>query len=188
MLSVAADSAKPVQPAPPPEFALWSVGFRPFFLFAGIFAVIAIAGWVARYSGWLGAYASQMAGPLWHAHEMIFGYTLAVLVGFLFTAVRNWTGHPTPSGLPLMALVIVWIAARVLVATPWHVLAAVFDTAFAAAAALAIARPLLRSRNRRNYFSVAWCSALGRRTWRFTSRWRAYCVFPPSAICRSAWT
>ncbi len=156
-----AESDKSAAPAPPPQFALWSVGFRPFFLFAGVYAVIAIATWVAQYGGWLGGYASRMAGPLWHAHEMIFGYTLAVLVGFLFTAVHNWTGQPTPSGLPLAALVMVWLAARILVATPWHALAAAFDTAFAAAAALAIARPLLRGRSRRNYFFVAVVLALG---------------------------
>ena len=152
-------SETPAQPALRPAVALWSAGFRPFFLGAGLFAIIAIAWWVAQFGGWLRTY--NMAGPLWHAHEMIFGYTFAVLVGFLFTAVRNWTGQPTLSGLPLAGLVAVWIAARMLVASPWHLLAAVCDAAFALAVAAAIAVPLLRGRNRRNYFFVAVVLALG---------------------------
>jgi hypothetical protein len=52
--------------------------------------------WALQFAGWLPA--AGLRGPLWHAHEMLFGYTLAVLVGFLFTAGRNWSGQPTPTG------------------------------------------------------------------------------------------
>jgi uncharacterized protein involved in response to NO len=86
---------------------------------------------------------------------MIFGYAAAVIVGFLFTAVRNWTNQPTPTGPRLAAIVALWIAARVLAFTPWSGLMAVCDIAFAVAAATALAVALGRARNRRNYFFVA---------------------------------
>jgi uncharacterized protein involved in response to NO len=140
--------------------ALWALGFRPFYLLAGIFAALSIPLWAARFAGWLGewVYFSESA---WHAHEMIFGYAFAVIVGFLFTAVRNWTGRPTPTGAVLAAIAAAWLAARVLVLTPWTELAAVADAAFAFAAAAGIAVPLVASRNRRNYFFIALLILLG---------------------------
>jgi len=146
--------------SPSSRFALWNLGFRPLFLFAGIFSAISIAAWIAQFTGWTGVHVLG-AGPLWHAHEMLFGYTLAVIVGFLFTAVRNWTNQPTPTGLGLASIVGLWLAARLLVATPWHGLAAAFDVAFVVAAAIGIARPLIGSGNRRNYFFVALLLGLG---------------------------
>jgi len=142
------------------RFALWNLGFRPLFLFAGIFSAISIATWIAQFAGWTGVRV-LVAGPLWHAHEMVFGYTLAVIVGFLFTAVRNWTNQPTPTGLGLASIVGLWLAARLLVATGWHEFAVAFDTAFAVAAALGIARPLIGTGNRRNYFFVVLLLGLG---------------------------
>lgn len=133
-----------------PAFALWRLGFRPFYLVASIFAVLSIPLWVAQYAGWLEH--PYVAGPMGHAHEMIFGFALVVIVGFLLTAARNWTGRPTASGAPLAALVALWLAARVLASTPLGVTAAVVDTLFPLAAAVAIAIPLLQSANRRNYF------------------------------------
>jgi len=87
----------------PPVFALWNLGFRPFYLLAGLFATLSVPVWMAQYAGWLGGYAI-IAGPLWHAHEMLFGYAFAVIVGFLFTAGRNWTDQPTPTGATLGAI------------------------------------------------------------------------------------
>ena len=144
----------------PKRSVLWSVGFRPFYLLAGLFATLSVTIWAARFSGWLGdwVYGSD---PLWHAHEMIFGYALAVIVGFLFTAGRNWTGQPTPTGASLAAIAGLWLAARVLVFTPWPLAAAAADTAFALAAAAGLAVPLWRSGNHRNYFLVALLLALG---------------------------
>jgi uncharacterized protein involved in response to NO len=102
-----------------------------------------------------------LAGPLWHAHELLFGYAFAVITGFLFTAVRNWANRPTPSGAALAMIVALWLAGRILVLTPWHLLAALADTAFALAVAAGIALPLLKSRNRRNYFFILLVVALG---------------------------
>ena len=146
--------------APEPQgFALWQLGFRPFYLLASAFAALSIALWALQFSG--GLSRPYLAGPLWHAHEMLFGFTLAVVVGFLFTAGRTWSMRPTPSGAPLAALALLWLAGRVLVLTPFGVLAAVVDVAFAPAAALALAIPFWASRNRRNYFFVGLLMALG---------------------------
>jgi uncharacterized protein involved in response to NO len=91
---------------------------------------------------------------LWHAHELLFGFALAVVVGFLLTAGRNWSGHDTATGVPLMALAALWLAARVLVLTPFGWAAAIANTAFPLAAAIALAVPFHAGRNKRNYFFV----------------------------------
>ncbi len=149
-------SSAPIGAAP---FALWSMGFRPFYLLASIFAAVSIPLWVCQYAGYLpGAY---FRSPIWHGHEMLFGYTLAVVAGFLFTAVRNWTGQPTPSGAPLAAFALLWVAGRVFVMTPYETAAAWVNAAFPVAVAVGIAIPLRRSGNRRNYFFVAVLLLLG---------------------------
>jgi uncharacterized protein involved in response to NO len=135
-----------------PAFALWQLGFRPFYLLASAFAALSIPLWVLQFSGLLGA--GPLAGPLWHAHEMLFGFALAVIVGFLFTAGRNWSGQSTPSGPALMALCALWLAARVLALTPFAAAAALADVAFPLAAAVGLAIPFWKARNRRNYFFV----------------------------------
>ena len=144
------------EPAPPPDqvprWALWQLGFRPFYLLAGAFAAIAVPLWTLQFAGWLPR--PYLAGALWHAHEMLFGYALAVVVGFLFTAGRNWSGRPTPSGALLAALALLWIAGRVLMLTPFGWAAALVNPAFALAAAAGLGRALVGGRNRRNYFFV----------------------------------
>lgn len=136
----------------PRGFALWQLGFRPFYLLASVFAALSVLLWSLQFMGLLPV--PYLAAPVWHAHEMLFGFTLAVVVGFLFTAGRNWTGQPTPTGATLAALAALWIAARVLVLTPWVWASAVANTAFPLAAAFALAIPFVRARNRRNYFFV----------------------------------
>src|SRR5688572_8322633 len=140
-------------------FALWSLGFRPFYLLASLFSAISVLLWAAQYSGWLPS--AYLQGALWHGHEMLFGFTLAVLAGFLLTAVRAWTGQPTPTGVPLMALAALWVLGRALVLTPLATAAAVANAAFPAALALAIGIPLVRSRNVRNYFFVGLLVLMG---------------------------
>ncbi|HET9207615.1 MAG TPA: NnrS family protein [Burkholderiaceae bacterium] len=146
-------------PARSQRFALWELGFRPFYLAGSTFAALSIALWMLQVSGVLPA--AYLAGPLWHAHEMLFGFALAVIVGFLFTAGRNWTNEPTPTGRTLAALVLLWLAARVLVLTPWGWPAAVANVAFPIAAASCLAGPFIKARNRRNYFFVGLLVALG---------------------------
>src|SRR5439155_20106733 len=128
------------------------LGFRPFYLLASIFASLSIALWGAQYAGWLSA--PYLLGPLWHAHEMVFGFTLAVMTGFLFTAVRNWTSRSTPSGIALAALAALWLAGRVLVLTPYAVAAVMINTAFPLAVAVGIGTALAKGGNRHNIFFV----------------------------------
>lgn len=150
--------AEPPRPAPV-RWALWDLGFRPFYLLASAFAALSVGLWALQFAGHLPA--PYLAGPLWHAHEMLFGFTLAVIVGFLFTAGRNWTSRPTPTGPLLGALAALWLAARVLLLTPYAWAAALANIAFPLACAVALAVPFAAARNRRNYFFVALLAALG---------------------------
>jgi uncharacterized protein involved in response to NO len=142
-----------------PRFPLLGLGFRPFYLLAGAFAVLAVPVWIAQYAGWLGS-GSYLSGSLWHAHEMIFGYALAVIAGFLLTAVRVWTNRATPTGATLGAMAALWLAGRLLVLTPYAIPAMWVDAAFPLAVAVAIALPLKASGNRRNYFFVLLLAAM----------------------------
>ncbi|HQV16046.1 MAG TPA: NnrS family protein, partial [Denitromonas sp.] len=91
------------RPRLPASRAGWSpfmaMAFRPFYLFAALFGVVAILAWVAGFNG-----TDALPGLMWHGHEMIWGYAGAVIVGFLLTAVGSWTGQPAFSGTPLAGL------------------------------------------------------------------------------------
>jgi len=141
------------------RFALWDLGFRPFYLLAGLFGAFSILLWAAQHSGLLTH--AYLQGPVWHGHEMLFGYTTAVISGFLLTAVRVWTKEPTPSGRLLMLLVMIWICGRILVLTPFFMTAAIINAAFPISVALAISIPLLRSGNVRNYFFIGLLVLMG---------------------------
>ena len=143
-------SGQPEAPLVNAHFALWNLGFRPFYLLATLFGALSVLLWAAQFSGLLPS--AYLQGSVWHAHEMLFGYTTAVIAGFLLTAVRAWTNQPTPSGKPLMALAALWICGRVLVLTPLNLTAAIVNAAFPIAIAAAIGIPMWRSRNVRNYF------------------------------------
>ena len=130
-----------------------NLGFRPFYLLASLFAAGSMLLWIAGYGGYLPQ--GYVRDPVWHAHEMLFGFVLAVVTGFLFTAVRNWTGLPTPTGALLAGYALLWLAGRVSTLLPFPSLAAVLNVAFPLAVAAALAVPLARSANRRNYFFVA---------------------------------
>lgn len=140
-------------------FALWDLGFRPFYLLASFFSAFSVLLWVAQLSGYLSS--AYLQGPVWHGHEMLFGYTTAVIAGFLLTAVRAWTNEPTPSGVPLMALAVLWVCGRILVLTPFAMAAAVVNVAFPVAVAFAISIPIQRSHNVRNYFFVGLLVLMG---------------------------
>lgn len=95
--------------------SLLHLGFRPFFILAGLSAALLMLQWLWFYTAPLDpAPLAGMPPQVWHAHEMIYGYTLAVIAGFLLTSVRNWTGVQTLKGLPLLLLVLLWVVARLL--------------------------------------------------------------------------
>jgi len=131
---------------------LFRLGFRPFYLLAAAFAAISIPLWLARYFGW--ASALEHVDLNWHMHEMVFGFALAVIIGFLFTAGRNWTGLWTPRGSHLAALAAVWLAGRAAMLFAPPVAAAIVDVLFLPLAAWPLYRVLRRSGNKRNMFLV----------------------------------
>ena len=131
---------------------IFALGFRPFFLLAGWLAILLMAFWVPVFVGGVASdiYYAQID---WHSHEMIFGYTVAVIAGFLLTAVRNWTNTPTPSGLPLAGMGALWLIARILpilvaIFPRWLIAAA--DLAFLPTFAIGILVPLLQNNEKRN--------------------------------------
>jgi len=96
------------------KFAFLHLGFRPFFIGASGFAFLAMLMWLGIYVfGWHIPF-HYFAPMTWHAHEMIFGYSVAVIAGFLLTAVKNWTGKQTLHGFPLLWLFLLWLMARLL--------------------------------------------------------------------------
>ncbi len=138
-------------------FALFRLGFRPFFLFGSAFSVFALGYFILWMSGVVSAWPSAWDALVWHRHEMLFGYAGAIIAGFLLTAVPNWTGHPTAKGRSLMLLVGLWLAGRVAVlfsATLPASLAAAIDVSFFVACAASIAPALIKSKNHRNYFFI----------------------------------
>lgn len=128
-----------------------SLGFRPFFLGASLFAMAAMLVWLIAYRYGTGPALMGMTPSLWHGHEMVFGYSAAVVAGFLLTAARNWTGHPTASGAPLALLLACWLVARVGSLLPPGLLplTAAADLLFTLGLAVAVTRPVLAVRQKR---------------------------------------
>jgi uncharacterized protein involved in response to NO len=128
---------------------LLRLGFRPFYLCAAAFGAIAPLVWVAVYLGWVD-WAPTMPPLLWHAHEMLFGFVGAVIVGFLLTAGKAWTGEPTPRGAALGALALLWLSARLAAVVAPYGVYAVLDLALLPLIAILLLRLLLRTRSYRN--------------------------------------
>ncbi len=132
--------------------ALFSYGFRPFFLFGAIYAGLAILVWMPVFTGEL-ALVTAFAPRDWHVHEMLYGYVPAVVTGFLLTAIPNWTGRLPLQGRPLITLLLTWLAGRVAVTSSavigWLPAAAI-DSAFLILVAAAAAREIIAGGNWRN--------------------------------------
>jgi uncharacterized protein involved in response to NO len=146
----------------PPRAPIARKGFRPFFALAAAYAVLIVPIWLAVLTG-VASPSSYLDPVTWHAHEMIFGFTVAVIAGFLLTAVGNWTQRETVVGLPLLALAGLWLLGRVamvLAARLPRGLPALVDLAFLPLLTLALARPLVAARNRRNFVMLAILTAL----------------------------
>ncbi len=130
------------------QFALFNIGFRPFFLGAGVFAIVSIVWWMSIYSANNVVTMTNISLSQWHAHEMLYGYGMAVVAGFLLTAVKNWTGIQTLNGRPLWGLFGLWCVARVLFLfgtafLPW---VATADLLFGLLLVFAIAKPIIQAK------------------------------------------
>ncbi|WP_424932330.1 NnrS family protein [Amaricoccus macauensis] len=158
--------------------ALISYGFRPFFFLATLFALLAIPVWLLVWRG-----TFTLGGPFspidWHIHEMLFGYAAAVIAGFLFTAVPNWTGRLPVRGWPLGLLAILWLSGRIAVAGGFGLPAEgvmVLDCAFLLVVTLAIGMEIMAGRNWRNLRVLVPVSLL----------WAANVIFHQEAMRSSA--
>jgi len=132
------------------------LAFRPFFWLGAVFLLLSLALWSLFWQGSI--LVSPYGGMLWwHQHEMLFGFTAAIVAGFLLTAVQNWTGLPSLSGPPLFALVFLWLAARFLLLFPLGLPVALIcavDVLFLPLVALAVGRLVVKAKRWRNLIFV----------------------------------
>ena len=139
-----------------PKSVIFSYGFRPFFLCASVWAVVAMSVWILVLSGRL-VLPTTLDPVSWHAHEFLFGYLGAVIAGFILTAVPNWTARPAITGWPLARLFVLWLAGRLAIATSAHLPSLVFvitDLSFQLMLCTMVARELISARNWRNLIFV----------------------------------
>ncbi len=128
--------------------AFLSYGFRPFFLGAALFAGLIVLIWIALFAGQIQAEILYPARE-WHVHEMLFGYLPALIAGFLLTAMPNWTDRMPLRGVPLLLMFLLWLAGRLLVASPWlgPSAAAVIDGSFLVVLAAYVWREIIAARS-----------------------------------------
>ncbi|WP_018692712.1 NnrS family protein [Algicola sagamiensis] len=136
--------------------ALFRLAFRPFFLLGAFFSLLAMIVWGSFWHGQI--LLSPYGGYFWwHQHEMLFGFTTAIIVGFLFTAVQTWTGIRGLRGKPLASLVFLWIFGRALIGFPEQLpmqFIAIIDLSFLPVAGLILARYVVAVRQWRNFIFI----------------------------------
>lgn len=138
------------------DYPLFALGFRAFFALAGLAALILIVFWNAIFNGTLTA-EHYFPDSYWHAHEMLLGYAVAVIAGFLLTAVKNWTGKQTLTGDPLANLCLLWLYGRIL---PFYAgllpdaLIALVDFSFLPVLAYQVSKPIIEAKQYRNLFFI----------------------------------
>ena len=143
------------------RIALFDDGFRPFFLAASGLAAFHVLGWIAFLTG-NGTSPPGWSPFVWHGHEMVFGFASALIAGFLLTAVGNWTGRRVAPPWLIAALLVLWVIPRVGLVFPILPMAVtqVLAAAFFPALAIVIARPIIATKNVRNYQIIAILVAL----------------------------
>jgi len=135
--------------AAPRGWPVLRLGFRPFYLGAAMFAMLSVPLWIAMLVGDV-SLSLSVSPVLWHAHEMLFGFAVAVIVGFLLTAGKAWTGLATPRGVVLAALALLWLAARLAAVVAPYAVYASLDLLLLPLVAAILVSILLRAGNRRN--------------------------------------
>lgn len=138
-------------------------GFRPFFFLGALYSVISLALWGGFYAGYIVPPYFMIDAVSWHAHEMIYGFSMAIVAGFLLTAVANWTGGAPARQMHLAGLCLLWLLGRVVMhfdfgLPAWAIIAV--ESAFIPALALSLAIPLIRSWNKRNFIFLTLLSVL----------------------------
>jgi uncharacterized protein involved in response to NO len=135
---------------------VWRLAFRPFFLTGSLFAMLAIPLWIAAWTGLWPGFQPTGGWLSWHRHEMLFGFAMAIVAGFLLTAGQTWTGQPGVSGNKLMVLAVVWLLARLgwLIGLPLALLIPL-DLLFMLGVTGLMARMLWAVKQKRNYPIIA---------------------------------
>lgn len=130
--------------------------FRPMFLLGATFSIVAMALWLLTLAGYI-TFKPFANVLFWHSHEMLFGFVSAIVIGFLLTAVQNWTGLRASHGKSLLFITLLWLSGRLLLlfghGLPWYLVAAV-DLSFLPVCAWLLALPLLKTGQQRNLFFV----------------------------------
>ena len=138
-------------------------GFRPFFLLGALYSIISLLIWGGFYAGYVTPPLFMIDPVSWHAHEMIFGYTMAIVAGFLLTAVANWTDSAPVRGFHLLGLCLLWLAGRVAMNFDLGipgVAVLVFEGAFILILAFSLSIPLFKTWNKRNFVFLVLLSIL----------------------------
>src|SRR5690606_20615876 len=133
------------------QIALFSYGFRTFFLGGALWAFLAMLIWIGLLAG--EAFPLGLVPAAWHAHEFLFGYVGAIIAGFLLTAVPNWTGRTPLQGVPLLSLFILWLVGRIaflLAGQIGYLAAAIADSVFLVALAAFVFREVMTAENKGN--------------------------------------
>lgn len=140
------------------ENAVFRLGFRAFFLTASLFAVVSMMVWMAELIFSIKLLPETISPAYWHAHEMIYGYTLAVIAGFLLTAVKNWTNIQTLHGWSLCVLVSLWLLARVatlILGEPALMAGLILDNMFIVYLSVALTIPVVKAKLWKNMVVVS---------------------------------
>lgn len=169
---------------PPTGTPLFRLAFRPFYLLASLGFVVLIPAWLILFIGYVSV-GPSIPGNLWHAHEMLFGVVSAVVIGFLFTAGKTWTGLPTPRGAQLVFLCVLWLMARVTAWTGPDYWFSWFDLAFIPFCLTIFVHLLTEANNRRNYIVAAVLGAIALANTLFHLAWWKVIDIDPSSTIRA---
>ncbi len=134
----------------PVDMPFLSYAFRPFYWAGAVFVMVALLLW--RPGQFFGS--QSMPAFLWHAHEMIWGFSSAIIVGFLLTAVATWTNQKATQGVPLLLLTLLWLGGRLTAVFENHWISGLLGLAFFLMAIVLFAMPIIKSHNQRNFIAV----------------------------------
>lgn len=136
--------------------SVFDLAFRPFFILGSLFSIVALLVWGSVLANMV-EFKAYFPVQLWHGHEMVYGFVAAIMVGFLLTAVQNWTGLRSSHGLSLMILALLWLTGRLLMWPGFDIswwLRMIGDISFLLFSAVLLGRLLLKKAQKRNYFAV----------------------------------
>lgn len=138
----------------PKYSVLFSYAFRPLFLFAGLFSVLAIIWWLCIYLWWYALPPIAFEPITWHGHEMVFGFLVPAIGGFLLTAVGSWTSREPITGIPLVLLTLSWFAGRIVISSSlylnWYLITIV-DLSFLVILIYLFGKEVVLAKDTRNY-------------------------------------